>query len=74
MPAVNLNWYDSIVRRIMRDVSSLKQKEIAEIEGVTRQAVSKKFTTGTYKEEITNFIQILDLAGYEIKEKQYEGN
>ena len=72
MQAVNLTWYQPIVRRIYKDIRALKQKEIAQIEGVTRQAVSKKFTTGTYKEEITNFIQILDLAGYEIREKEYE--
>lgn len=74
MPAVNLNWYDSIVRRIMRDVSSLKQREIAEIEGVTRQAVSKKMQSKTYQRSLEDWVQILDLAGYEIKEKQYEGN
>lgn len=74
MPAVNLNWYDSIVRRIMRDVSSLKQREIAEIEGVTRQAVSKKMQSKTYQISLEDWVQILDKAGYEIKEKQYEGN
>lgn len=74
MPAVNLNWYDSIVRRIMRDVSNLKQREIAEIEGVTRQAVSKKMQSKTYQRSLEDWVQILDKAGYEIKEKQYEGN
>ena len=74
MPAVNLTWYQPIVRRIMRDVSSLKQKEIAEIEGVTRQAVSKKMQSKTYQRSLEDWVQILDKAGYEIKEKQYEGN
>lgn len=72
MPAVNLTWYQPIVRRIYKDMRALKQKDIAKIEGVTRQAVSKKFITGTYKDEITNLVQILDLAGYEIREKEYE--
>lgn len=72
MPAVNIVWYASKVRRIMRDVKALKQREIAEIEGVTRQAVSKKFISNTYKDELTNWIQILDLAGYEIREKEVE--
>lgn len=71
MPRVNLTWYDSIVSRIMRDVCTLKQKEIAEIEGVTRQAVSKKMK-GTYKKELTNWVQILDKAGYVIREKEDE--
>lgn len=70
MPAVNITWYAPKVRRIMRDVSALKQKEIAEIEGVTRQAVSKKLNNTAYTKELTNWIQILDLAGYEIKEKE----
>lgn len=70
MPAVNLTWYQPKVRRIMKDVRSLKLREIAKIEGVTRQAVSKKFTSNTYKDNLTNWIQILDLAGYEIREKE----
>ena len=72
MPRVNLTWYAPIVRRIMRDVSALKLREIAEIEGVTRQAVWKKMTGTTYDEQLTNWVQILDLAGYEIKEKEHE--
>lgn len=72
MPSVNLTWYQPKVRRIMRDVSALKQKEIAEIEGVTRQAVSKKMGNKVYAASLTIWIQILDLAGYEIREKEYE--
>lgn len=70
MPAVNLTWYQPKVRRIMRDVNSLKQKDIAEIEGVTRQAVSKKIRSKTYEYGLTIWIQILDKAGYEIREKE----
>lgn len=74
MPRVNLTWYQPKVRRIMRDVCALKQRQIAEIEGVTRQAVSKKIVSKTYENELTNWIQILNLAGYEIREKEYESN
>lgn len=74
MPRVNLTWYAPIVRRVMHDVSTLKQKEIAEIEGVTRQAVSKKMKSNTYEEDLTNWVQILDKAGYEIREKDEENN
>ena len=70
MPRVNLTWYAPKVRRIMRDVCALKQRDIAEIEGVTRQAVSYKMKSTTYDRELTNWIQILDLAGYEIREKE----
>lgn len=70
MPRVNLTWYQPIVRRIYKDISNLKQREIADIEGVTRQAVSHKMVTNTYKKELTNWVQILDKAGYEIREKE----
>lgn len=72
MPRVNLTWYAPIVWKVMHDVSNLKQKEIAEIEGVTRQAVSKKMKRKTYEEDLANWVQILDKAGYEIREKEYE--
>lgn len=70
MPAVNLTWYAPKVRRIMKDVRALKQRQIAEIEGVTRQAVSIKLSGRTYENSLESWIQILDLAGYEIKEKE----
>lgn len=70
MPAVNLTWYSKKVRRIMRDVKALNQREIAEIEGVTRQAVCKKMNTGSYETGLTHWIQILNKAGYEIIEKE----
>lgn len=70
MPRVNLTWYQSKVRRIMRDVNALKQKDIAEIEGITRQAVSKKIVSKSYEGALTVWIQILDKAGYEIREKE----
>lgn len=70
MPRVNLTWYQPKVRRIMRDVNALKQKDIAEIEGITRQAVSKKIVSKSYECALTVWIQILDKAGYEIREKE----
>lgn len=70
MPPVNITWYAPKVRRIMRDVRALKQKDIADIEGITQQAVSKKQKNRTYDTVLTNMIQILDLAGYEIREKE----
>lgn len=72
MPIVNITWYAPKVRRIMKDVKHLKLRQIAEIEGVTRQAVSKKMVSNSYKESLTNWIQILNLAGYEITEKKNE--
>lgn len=54
----------------MRDVNALKQKELADIEGITRQAVSKKIINKSYEGALTVWIQILDKAGYEIREKE----
>lgn len=70
MPSINITWYAPIVRRIMKDVEHLEKKQIAEIEGVTRQAVSKKMNNKSYRTGLENWIQILDLAGYEIREKE----
>lgn len=69
MPRVNLTWYQPKVRRIMKDVKALKRKEIAEIRNISSQAVSKGINNGQYTDELTNWIQILDKAGYEVKEK-----
>lgn len=70
MPAISLVWYQSKVKRIMRDVASLKRREIAEIKGITHQAASKGIVSGKYQRELADWIQILDLAGYEIVEKE----
>lgn len=70
MPAVNLTWYAKPVRRIMRDIEALPQKNIAEIEGVSQQAVSSKILNDSYRISLTKWIQILNLAGYEIKERE----
>lgn len=69
MPRVNLTWYQPKVRRIMKDVKALKRKEIAEIRNISSQAVSKGINNGQYTDELTNWIQILDKAGYEVREK-----
>lgn len=70
MPRVNITWYQPKVRRIMRDVRALRQKDIADIEVISQQAVSKKILNKAYESSLTNWIQILDLAGYEIREKE----
>lgn len=69
MPPVNLTWYSAKVRRIYRDVKALKQKEIAQIENISQQAVSEGIHKGRYERSLTAWIQILDKAGYEIVEK-----
>lgn len=71
MPRVNLVWYQPIVRRIMRDVKALKQKDIAEELNESQQTISYRMNN-VYEKELTEWVQILDKAGYEIREKEYE--
>lgn len=70
MPRVNLTWYQPKVRRIMKDVKALKRKDIAEIQNISHQAVSKSISNGKYESDLSDWIQILDKAGYEIREKE----
>lgn len=70
MSICNLNWYDKKVRRIMRDVKALKQKDIASVENISQQSVSMGLRDGKYEKSLIRWIQILDIAGYEIREKE----
>lgn len=72
MPKSTLTWYISKSRKIMSNVSKMKRNDIAQEIGVTRQNVSKCIVNGTYEKELSKWIRILNLAGYEIKEKEYE--
>ena len=73
MPKSSLTWYKTKSRRIMKDIRALKQREIAEAICESQQTVSYR-VRNVYEKELDDFILILDLAGYEIKEKEYEGN
>lgn len=72
MPKSTLTWYKTKSRRIMKDVKALKRKAIAEELGVTGQNVSQCISRGTYEDELNKWIRILNLAGYEIREKEEE--
>lgn len=69
MPKVNLIWYQSKLRRIMRDVKALKQKDIAQELNESQQTISYRINN-VYEKELADWIQILNLAGYEIREKE----
>lgn len=71
MPKSTLTWYKTKSRRILRDVKALKQKEIAFAINESQQVVSYRIRN-TYEKELNDWIQILDLAGYEIREKEEE--
>lgn len=70
MPKVNITWYQPKLRRIYKDVKALKRKDIAEIRNISHQAVSQNIINGKYEGELADWIQILNLAGYEIREKE----
>lgn len=72
MSVCNLTWYQPKVRRIMKDIKALKRKDIADVLCVSHQAVSKNINNGKYESDVAWMIQILDLAGYEIREKNNE--
>lgn len=71
MPKSTLTWYKTRARRIFRDVKALKQKEIAILLNESSQVISYRIKN-VYEKELSDWIQILDLAGYEIKEKEEE--
>lgn len=70
MPITNLTWYQPKVRRIMKDVKALRRNKIAEMLNVSAQSVGQSINNGSYDNQLTKWIQILDMAGYEIREKE----
>lgn len=70
MPITNLTWYQPKVRRIMKDVKALRRNKIAEMLNVSAQSVGQSIRSGSYDNQLTKWIQILDMAGYEIREKE----
>lgn len=71
MPKSTITWYKSKAKRIMRDVKALKQKEIATELNESQQVISYRIRN-SYERDLIDWILILNLAGYEIKEKECE--
>lgn len=69
MPKSTLTWYKSKARRIMRDIRALKGTDIAEAINQSQQVTSYRILH-MYEKQLNDWILILDLAGYEIKEKE----
>lgn len=67
MPKSTLTWYKTKAKRIMRDVKALKQKDIGIEIGESQQTISYRMNN-VYEKELTDWIRILHLAGYEVKE------
>lgn len=69
MPKSTLTWYKTKTKRIMRDVRALKQKDIAHEINESQQVISYRINN-VYERELTDWIRILNLAGYEIRERE----
>lgn len=71
MPKCSLTWYKSKSNRLLKDFRLLKQKDIATTINESQQTVSYRLRK-VYPEVLPDIIRILDMAGYEIKEKEGE--
>lgn len=71
MPKSTLTWYKTKARRIMRDVRALKQRDIAREINESQQTISYRINN-IYERELTDWVRILNLAGYEIVEREEE--
>lgn len=69
MPKSTLTWYISKSNRIMKDFRLIKQREIATAINESQQTVSYRLNK-VYPQVLPDIIRILDLAGYEIREKE----
>lgn len=69
MPKSTLTWYKSKSKRIMRDVRALKRKDIATEINESHQLISYRIKN-VYPGQLEDWLRILDLAGYEIVEKE----
>lgn len=71
MPKCSLTWYKSKANRLLKDFRLLRQKDIAIAINESQQTVSYRIRN-VYPEVLPDIIRILDMAGYEIKEKEGE--
>lgn len=71
MAKSKLTWYKSRANRIMRDVRALKRQTIADEINESHQVISYRIKN-VYPGQLEDWIRILDLAGYEVMEKEEE--
>lgn len=69
MSKCTLTWYKSRAKRIMRDVKALKRQQIATEINESHQVISYR-VNNVYAKQLEDWIRILNLAGYEIVEKE----
>lgn len=69
MPKSNLTWYKTKTKRILKDVKALRQKDIAQALNESQQTISYRINN-VYEKDLIQWVLLLDMAGYEIKEKE----
>lgn len=65
-------WYSVKTKRILLMLKGLKQKDIAAELGCSQQNVSYGFVSGEFQRQLETSLQLINMAGYEIKEKEIE--
>lgn len=69
MAKSNLTWYKSKATRILKDLRLIKQQDIATELNISQQLASYRLRN-VYPKMFEDLIRLLNLAGYEIKEKE----
>ena len=70
MPKSNLTYYKSEARRFNKLIKAERQKEIASTLNISQQMVSYNIKNNVFIHYFEVIIRLLDLLGYEIKEKE----
>ena len=69
MAKSSLTWYKSQATRICKDLRLIKQQDIATELNISQQLASYRLRK-VYPKMFEDLIRLLNLAGYEIKEKE----
>lgn len=69
MPKSKLTWYKSKTNRLLKDIRLIPQKKIAIEINESQQVVSYRIKK-VYPQMLEDMVRILDMAGYEIIEKE----
>lgn len=69
MSKSTLTWYKSKAKRIVKDLRLVKQKTIATTINLDQSTISRQIN-GSWQKELEKWLRLLDLAGYEVIEKE----
>lgn len=69
MPKSNLTWYKTKRKRIMKDMALANQTALGHEINESQQTISYRIRN-VYPEVLDDLIRILDVIGWEVKEKE----